>query len=110
MAPPFLGPKRTRLSGTICRTVNGLTELPLNSLQILEVAHLRPQRTSQGSITLEELQQALARMKAHKAPGPDEAPAELFKWLDANGEHELLAISASLGKRGPYRAIGSMPW
>ena len=61
---------------------------------------LRPQRTSQGPVTLEELQQAITRMKSHKAPGPDEAPAELFKWLDSHGEAALLDIFQEVWNKG----------
>ena len=39
-------------------------------------------------------------MKANKAPGPDEAPAELLKRLDINREEELLAFFNEVWDQG----------
>ena len=35
-----------------------------------------------NEITAKELDEAIRKLKNNKAPGPDEIPAELFKWLD----------------------------
>ena len=35
-----------------------------------------------GEITTKELDEAIRKLKNNKAPGPDDIPAELFKWLD----------------------------
>ena len=35
-----------------------------------------------GEITVKELNEAIKKLKNNKAPGPDDAPSELFKWLN----------------------------
>ena len=39
-----------------------------------------------SEITTKELDEAINKLKNNKAPGPDDVPAELFKWLDENQE------------------------
>ena len=52
-----------------------------------QIHHTGP---GQGDFTLEELQQAIASLKAKKAPGPDGVPNELYKLLDQEAELALL--------------------
>ena len=43
-----------------------------------------------GEITLTELSEAIKRLKNNKAPGPDDVPAELIKWLDDESRQIIL--------------------
>ena len=42
--------------------------------------------------TIKEVKRAVRRLKRHKAPGPDEIPAEFFKELDDEGLEEIRLI------------------
>ena len=39
---------------------------------------------------MKELDEAIKKLKINKAPGPDETPAELFKWLDGESRKVIL--------------------
>ena len=39
---------------------------------------------------MEELDEAVKKLKNNKAPGPDEIPAELSKWLDGESRKVIL--------------------
>ena len=43
-----------------------------------------------GDIEMKELDEAIKTFKNNKAPGPDEIPAELFKWLDGASRKVIL--------------------
>ena len=43
-----------------------------------------------GEITTKELDDAIRKLKNNKAPGPDDIPAELFKWLDEQSRTIIL--------------------
>ena len=43
-------------------------------------------------ITTKELDEAIKKLKNNKAPGPDDIPAELFKWLDEQSRTIILEI------------------
>ena len=45
-----------------------------------------------GEITTKELDDAINKLKNNKAPGPDDIPAELFKWLDEQSITIMLEI------------------
>ena len=45
-----------------------------------------------NEITAKELNEAIRKLKNNKAPGPDEIPAELFKWLDEQSRKIILEI------------------
>ena len=45
-----------------------------------------------GEITTKELDDAISKLKNNKAPGPDDMPAELFKWLDEQSRKITLEI------------------
>ena len=45
-----------------------------------------------GEITTKELDDAIRKLKNNKAPGPDDIPAELFKWLDKQSRKTILEI------------------
>ena len=51
---------------------------------------LRPQRVDEEKFTMEELQQAMAKLKPRKAPGPDHTANELFQLLDDESTQLLL--------------------
>ena len=44
-------------------------------------------------ITTKELDEAIKKLKNNKAPGPDDIPAELFKWLDEQSRTIILEIT-----------------
>ena len=52
--------------------------------------HLFPQRPNETRFTIQELNAAVDSTKSNKAPGPDEAPAELFGPLDQDSREQLL--------------------
>ena len=52
--------------------------------------HLFPQQPNESRFTMQELNTALDSTKSNKAPGPDEAPAELFVLLDQDSREQLL--------------------
>ena len=54
--------------------------------------HLHPTQADEGPFTLQELKDALAKIKAGKAPGPDGVVGELFQNLDPQSEEILLDI------------------
>ena len=43
-----------------------------------------------SEITTKELDDAITKLKNNKAPGPDDIPAELFKWLDEQSRKHIL--------------------
>jgi hypothetical protein len=43
-------------------------------------------------ITITELQKILGKVKNHKAPGPDNIPAEAYKWMDEDSLTQLAAL------------------
>ena len=43
-----------------------------------------------GSVTMEEMNFAISRLKNNKAPGPDGLPSELFKWPNEVNRNTLL--------------------
>ena len=43
-----------------------------------------------NEITAKEFDEAIRKLKNNKAPGPDEIPAELFKWLDEQSRKIIL--------------------
>ena len=43
-----------------------------------------------SEITTKELDDAIKKLKNNKAPGPDDIPAELFKWLDEQSRQNIL--------------------
>ena len=45
-----------------------------------------------GEITPKELDDAIRTLKNNKAPGPDDIPAELFKWLDEQSRNIISDI------------------
>ena len=45
-----------------------------------------------GPISMRELVAALRKAKNHKAPGPDEIPVELFKYLNDENKEALLSV------------------
>ena len=45
-----------------------------------------------SEITTKELDDAIKKLKNNKAPGPDDIPAELFKWLDEQSIIIILEI------------------
>ena len=54
----------------------------------------------QALFTQAELQEALRKLKEHKATGPDEIPNELFKLLDHNTEQILLNAFNEIWEKG----------
>ena len=43
-----------------------------------------------SEITTKELDEAIKQLKNNKAPGPDDVPAEIFKWLDEQPRKTVL--------------------
>ena len=54
--------------------------------------HLRPTAPEEPPFTLQDLHAAMARLKKHKAPGPDGLVNELILLLDREGELDLLRL------------------
>ena len=52
--------------------------------------HLFPQQPHETRFTTQELNTAVDSTKSNKAPGPDEAPVELFVLLDQDSREQLL--------------------
>ena len=59
---------------------------------------LRPTKPDQGDFKLEDLQEAIGKIKKGKAPGPDGLVGELFQMLDHTAEAELLQLYNDLRK------------
>ena len=57
--------------------------------------HTKP---DQGEFSLEDLQEAVGKIKKGKAPGPDGFVGELFQMLDRTAEAELLQLYSDLRK------------
>jgi len=47
---------------------------------------------SMNPVTITELQKILGRVKNHKAPGPDNIPAEAYKWMDETSLQQLATL------------------
>ena len=45
-----------------------------------------------GDIDIRELEEAMRKLKNNKAPGPDEVPPELIKWLDSDPRKVILEL------------------
>ena len=43
-----------------------------------------------GELTPREFDEATRKLKNNSAPGPDDIPAELFKWLDEQSRKNIL--------------------
>ena len=67
---------------------------------------LRPQRQDEEKFTMEELQQAMAKLKPRKAPGPDRTANELFKLLDDDSTQLLQTFTIKFGKLKKFQTNG----
>ena len=61
----------------------GITDTPIHPVN---------EEVETGDIDIQELAEAIRIFKNNKAPGPDEVPPELIKWLDSESRKVILEL------------------
>ena len=73
---------------------------PAQALKRQSRPQLHEPKADEGNFTIQNLRDAISKIKGGKAPGPDGVLGELFKALDAQGEEILLDIYNKIWRSG----------